>query len=60
MTKALELAGLALVVVMILSFVGALSSAGIEPGLSMTFWICAAGTLMIIMYRKTSKKSKDV
>ena len=51
MVKVLEIFGIFLVVLMILSFVG-LFRPTIEAGTSMFFWICAAICLMIIIYRK--------
>ena len=54
----LELLGLGLVVIMSLSFVGAFQP-NIEPGLSPLFWICAGGTLAIIMYRKMKRKQEE-
>ena len=53
MNKLLDLTGLALIAVMILAFVGVMP--GQEPGLSPLFWICAAGALAIIFYRKRKK-----
>lgn len=58
MAKVLELAGLGLVAVMSLGFVGALQP-DIEPGLSPLFWGCAAAALGIIVYRKAIKKRQD-
>jgi len=49
MTKILEIIGLVLVSIMILGFVGALETLGIENGLTPLFWGCAGGTLIIIM-----------
>ena len=51
MAKMLEVAGLVLVAVMSLSFVGIFQPT-VEPGLSPVFWGCAGAALMIIMYRK--------
>ena len=48
--------GLVLVSIMILGFVGALDTLGIENGLTPLFWGCAGGTLIIIMYRKRKRK----
>ncbi len=59
MIKILEIIGLVLVAIMTLGFVGAFRSYGIEPGLSMLFWICAVGTLMIIIYRKKKRKQEE-
>jgi hypothetical protein len=56
MAKMLEIIGLVLVSVMILGFVGALDTLGIENGLTPLFWGCAGGTLIIIMYRKRKRK----
>jgi len=57
MIKMLEMIGLGLVAIMILSFVGALQSIGIPIGASNPyFWGCAGGTLIIIMYRKRKRK----
>ena len=56
MSKFLELVGLALIVTMILAFVGVIP--GQEPGLSPLFWVCAGGALMIIFYRKWRKKQQ--
>ncbi|RNJ77456.1 MAG: hypothetical protein D9C04_01075 [Nitrosopumilus sp. B06] len=54
MSKILEVAGLGLIAVMIAAFTGLLRPA-VEPGLSAVFWICAAGTLGIIIFRKKRK-----
>jgi uncharacterized membrane protein len=59
MAKLLEIIGLVLVAIMSLSFVGALQQFGIEPGLKTVFWICAAGALMIIIYRKRKRKQEE-
>ena len=56
MAKMLEIIGLVLVSFMILGFVGALDTFGIENGLTPLFWGCAGGTLIIIMYRKRKRK----
>ena len=56
MSKMLEMLGLVLVAIMILSFVGVFQPT-VEPGLSPLFWGCAGATLMILIYRK-KKKSK--
>lgn len=58
MAKMLEILGLALIVIMSLSFVGAFQPT-VEPGLSPLFWGCAGGTLMIIMYRKMKRKQEQ-
>jgi len=59
MAKLLELIGLVLVAIMSLSFVGVLQPYGIEPGLSILFWICAVGALLIIIYRKKKRKQEE-
>ena len=59
MTKILEIAGLALVAVMTLGFVGAFQGYGVRPGLSELFWGCAGATLMIIIYRKMKNKVEE-
>ena len=51
----LEIAGLILVVIMSLGFVGVFQPT-IPMGLSPLFWGCAGGTLMIIIYRKMKRK----
>lgn len=58
MVKALESAGLALVGVMVLSYVGALRPT-VEAGTSEVFWGCAAGALAVIVYRRYVKKRKS-
>ena len=59
MVKMLEIFGIFLVALMILSFVG-LFRPTIDAGTSMFFWICAAITLIILLYRKmTRTKSID-
>ena len=58
MSKSLEVLGIVLVVIMALSFMGVLQPT-IEPGLSTVFWICAGGTLMIIIFRKRKQKQQD-
>ena len=58
MAKIFDVLGLVLVAIMSLGFMGALQPT-IQPGLSPLFWICAAGALMIIMYRKMKKKSEE-
>ena len=50
-TKVLEVIGFILIIIMSLAFVGAFRPT-IDPGLSTLFWICAAGILMIIIYKK--------
>ena len=55
MIKLLEISGLVLLAVMILSFVGAFRPT-VESGLSEVFWACAGGTLVIIIYRKRKRK----
>jgi peptidoglycan biosynthesis protein MviN/MurJ (putative lipid II flippase) len=59
MAKLLEIIGLVLVAIMSLGFVGAFKPYGIEPGLSILFWICAVGALMIIIYRKKKRKQQE-
>ena len=59
MVKALEIGGLALIGIMILSFVGALESVGVKNGTSAVFWACAASALGIIFYRKYSDKRQQ-
>ena len=54
MARGLEVAGLGLVAVMILSFVGA----PVDAGTSYVFWGCAAGALGIIIYRKMKNKKE--
>ena len=58
MTKSLEVLGIVLIVIMGLSFVGVLQPT-IEPGLSPVFWICAGGTLIIIIYRKRKRSQEE-
>jgi len=58
MARGLEVAGLGLVAIMILSFVGALRPA-VDAGTSYVFWGCAAGALGIIIYRKMKNKKED-
>lgn len=57
MAKILDIIGLALIVIMFLAFVGAIPQVG--NGLSATFWICAGGVLMIIVYRKRKQKQAE-
>jgi hypothetical protein len=59
MAKLLEIIGLVLVAIMSLGFVGAFKPYGIEPGLSILFWICAVGALLIIIYRKKKRKQEE-
>ncbi len=59
MAKLLEIIGLVLVAIMSLGFVGAFKPYGIEPGLSILFWICAVGALLIIIYRKKKRKQQE-
>ena len=59
MAKMLEIGGLVLIVIMSLSFVGALQSIGIKNGTSEVFWACAGGALMIIIYRKMKRKQEE-
>ena len=56
MIKMLEMIGLVLLSIMILGFVGALDTLGIDNGLTPLFWGCAGGTLIIILYRKRKRK----
>jgi len=58
MAKMLELLGLVLVGIMSLGFMGILQPT-IEPGLSPLFWVCAGGTLLIIIYRKMKTKQEE-
>ena len=58
MVKMLEILGLGLLVIMSLAFVGVFQPT-IQPGLSSLFWVCAGGTLMIIMYRKIKRKQNE-
>ena len=55
MARGLEVAGLGLVAIMILSYVGAFRPA-VDAGTSYVFWGCAAGALGIIIYRKMKNK----
>ena len=57
MIKILEIIGLALVVIMFISFVGFIP--GYESGFSPLFWGCAVGTLAIILYRKKKRSEKE-
>lgn len=57
MIKTLEMAGLVLIAIMVLSFVGVIPQ--VEPGLSNVFWACAGGALIIIFYRKMKMKKQD-
>jgi len=59
MSKILEIVGLILIGIMILSFVGAFSSISITNGLSPLFWICAVGALLIIIYRKKKREKQE-
>jgi len=54
MSKILEVIGIVLVGIMILSFVGILGPTNM--GLSPLFWGCAGATLLIIIYRKRKTK----
>ncbi|MDH5658156.1 MAG: hypothetical protein OEY17_02265 [Nitrosopumilus sp.] len=56
MTKILEIVGLVLVAIMSLGFVGLFEPYGIRNGTSELFWGCAAGTLLIVIYRKMKRK----
>ncbi len=58
MAKMLEVVGLILVAIMTLGFVGVFRPT-IEPGLSLLFWGCAGGTLMILIYRKMKRKQEE-
>ena len=53
----LEIVGLVLVAIMTLAFVGAFQPQ-VENGLSIVFWACAGGVLMIIFYRKRKRKQE--
>ncbi len=57
MARGLEVAGLGLVAIMILSYVGAFRPA-VDAGTSYVFWGCAAGALGIIVYRKMKNKKE--
>ncbi|MEJ2259314.1 MAG: hypothetical protein P8X78_02210 [Nitrosopumilaceae archaeon] len=57
MAKILELIGLGLIAIMFAAFVGFIP--GVENGLSPVFWICAAGTLAIIVYRKKLRDKQE-
>ncbi len=59
MAKMLEMIGIALVAIMTLGFVGVFQPYGIKNGTSELFWICAGGTLMIIIYRKMKNKRDE-
>jgi len=59
MAKLLEIIGLILVAIMSLGFVGAFKPYGIESGLSILFWVCAVGALLIIIYRKKKRKQEE-
>jgi len=54
----LEMLGFVLVAIMTLGFVGVFQPT-IESGLSPLFWVCAGGTLMILIYRKKKKKQTE-
>ncbi len=58
MSKLLEMLGFVLVAIMTLGFVGVFQPT-IESGLSPLFWVCAGGTLMILIYRKKKKKQTE-
>ncbi len=58
MSKMLEMLGFVLVAIMTLGFVGVFQPT-IESGLSPLFWVCAGGTLMILIYRKKKKKQTE-
>ena len=57
MAKILEIIGLGLIATMFAAFVGFIP--GVENGLSPVFWICAAGTLAIIVYRKKLRDKQE-
>ncbi|MDH3313084.1 MAG: hypothetical protein OEM28_08060 [Nitrosopumilus sp.] len=59
MVKILEMAGLVLVAIMSLGFVGLFEPYGIKNGTSELFWGCAGATLLIIIYRKMKKKREE-
>ena len=59
MVKILEIAGLGLLAIMTLGFVGVLEPYGIKNGTSELFWGCAGGTLLIIIYRKMKRKQLE-
>ena len=59
MVKILELAGLGLVAIMTLSFVGVFTEFGIRNGTSELFWGCAGAALLIIIYRKMKNKREE-
>ncbi len=58
MAKMLEMLGLVLVAIMTLGFVGVFEPT-IRNGTSELFWICAGGTLMILIYRKRKRKQEE-
>ncbi len=60
MAKVLEIAGLGLVAIMTLGFVGVFVPYGIKNGTSELFWGCAGATLLIIVYRKMKNKKEEV
>jgi len=59
MIKLLEIIGFVLVAIMSLGFVGVFKPYGIGPGLSILFWVCAVGALLIIIYRKKKRKQEE-
>ena len=59
MVKILEIAGLVLVVIMSLGFVGLFELYGIRNGTSEVFWGCAGGVLLIIIYRKMKRSQEE-
>jgi peptidoglycan biosynthesis protein MviN/MurJ (putative lipid II flippase) len=59
MAKLLEIIGFILVAIMSLGFVGVFKPYGIEPGLSILFWVCSVGALLIIIYRKKKRKQEE-
>lgn len=59
MAKILDVAGLVLISIMTLAFVGVLQPYGVEPGLSALFWGCAGATLLVIIYRKMKRKQEE-
>ncbi len=54
----LEIVGLVLVAIMTLAFVGAFQPQ-VDNGLSIVFWACAGGVLLIILYRKRKRKQEE-
>jgi hypothetical protein len=58
MVKMPEIAGLVLVAIMTLAFVGAFQPQ-VANGLSPVFWACAGGAFLIVLYRKWKKKQEE-